>query len=1305
MPQVIRFAVVLAVFAILCAVPTSAQPATVPLDILRDVSIWRDHKDGGAPVIRTQVDGPAPNVPAIKLVYKNREPGWGNSEAPCSIVPPNASALRFRIFVHSAVPQAAMHLWLLEPDGDCWMQQILVGSTPIGQTKPGWREITLPVARFSFEPRGPGSRSMTSVDRMLLGCNYGDLEVSVSDMAWITQSSAENVPLPRSQSKPMSGGRGAVAVLDMAPFPDGMQAGHKPAALAAALRAEGYGVSIVRAGDIADPAYLTPARFDAVILPCGNLFPVAARETFLKYLRAGGSFLSTDGYAFDRLVAWNGTAWVDAGSNTTAATMASPSTNTGAMNTRTGKSGDAMTFVPEQIGVFDPAFLVRNAVAMRIAPLYAAGGRSSRLPVSRPISGYAACGLTGLNNPVFPPVYRRWIPVIETIDKQGRARGAALAVMHNFAGEYHGSSWAFSGLTNAEDLLTATPARQRLLARVVDEITTHVFLHGLTSNYASYRLGERATVSVQVSNLGTRAKALTVMLSVNGKRIGMTPAKLAPGETRTIKATIPVTATLPDLTRIRAELRRDGALTDAMDSAFCVWNERIVQNGPRIAWKDNYLTVDGHPTFLVGANQTGMMFYSESESPAVWDRDFRNMATSNVHILRILHFSPYAKDGYAGLSGHGSMDLSNRPERLRRQMDAIVQIAMKHRVAIFLAPHDWIGLGDTDEELAAQADWNRFWADRYSVAPGMIFDIQNEPAVDVPDRPDIVALWNGWLGQRYGTDDALHAAWTVHPPEQAMPNVPLNAPSGAWDDTRAADRKRFEAEILNRWVKANVDGIRAGNPHAPICVGYLPFMAAADRVLGTRYTDFSNMHYYGPISGLPFETKMIDRRAYGKGLSLGEFGAQEAHDARNRGETGMPIDASVKRYRQTVHYGLGLGGAFVQAWCWKDFDEMVFPWGLVHHNSQTPKPWLYHYGMSALLASFLEPVYRQPQVYLLLPDHNRIGPRFDEMHAAIRESIRLLLDVGVDFSVLNEEDLATIPAGARAIVWPLPYCPDDAVFDKVHEWVSGGGALYFSGGIGFDTTRHPTRATRYAALGLPSGPMNSPFAAPENAWKQQPLEGAVGTGKVLMVPYPLELRTGPDAETIYERFLHIAGVSPYNAHTNAGTIHTMVTHTSNGGRIVTLVRTDTADGLATVTLPGTDVAIELGPQGSAFVCFDAHSRLVAVETDRRITISGKLLAAGTAPFGLIALDSVDLRTSREAAVLAPDGGTFDLHRITGLTGASQWAGALAGPWLPNGHVGPQVTLAEGQVAIVAAHNRIAHARIRLLSRIQLRAAR
>lgn len=102
---------------------------------------------------------------------------------------------------------------------------------------------------------------------------------------------------------------GGVAILREPSMPV-KGAASNPERLGDLLSAAGLRVSYLSAAELADPRRLRPSAFDLVVLPYGQSFPAAARQSMISYLRRGGSFISTGGYAFNNLLVQRGDEWV-----------------------------------------------------------------------------------------------------------------------------------------------------------------------------------------------------------------------------------------------------------------------------------------------------------------------------------------------------------------------------------------------------------------------------------------------------------------------------------------------------------------------------------------------------------------------------------------------------------------------------------------------------------------------------------------------------------------------------------------------------------------------------------------------------------------------------------------------------------------------------------------------------------------------------------------------------------------------------------------------------------------------------------
>lgn len=98
----------------------------------------------------------------------------------------------------------------------------------------------------------------------------------------------------------------------LAIFKDDISASGAPASpeyLGHVLEQAGFAVAFLDAEQLRDPHSLNRERFDVLVLPYGASFPVKAADNFREFLRNGGKFFSTGGYAFDNLLERTPAGW------------------------------------------------------------------------------------------------------------------------------------------------------------------------------------------------------------------------------------------------------------------------------------------------------------------------------------------------------------------------------------------------------------------------------------------------------------------------------------------------------------------------------------------------------------------------------------------------------------------------------------------------------------------------------------------------------------------------------------------------------------------------------------------------------------------------------------------------------------------------------------------------------------------------------------------------------------------------------------------------------------------------------------
>jgi len=986
---------------------------------VRDLSSWKVNSDGGDGISFSLREEKPSRAPCLILEYEKGPKGWGNVVTQTELSPDTVGlVLRFRVL--SAREKAGFYVWLFEKDGDAWFEKVRPRGKELREAAGGVYDEFLSLTRFSFRPRGDGKRAITTVDRLILGVSGGSAKLVIESVSYLLREKVEK----RSAAPPTSAAGGSIAILEDASLPR-RGAPADPRRLRAVLTRAGFSVTPLSAADLSATDL---SSFDLLIIPTGPVFPAEARENLISYLKKGKALLTVGGYAFDEpVVPIGGGKFARCLRLKRAEELTGEIKNT-SINTRFGETGDTLRLSPDQVGIFDPSDRFSDA----------AGITGPGVVLTGSFRGWSATALIGSNHPVFPQVYARWDPLLFAEDRYGRRIAPAAGILQHFGGPFRGGRWAFFGV-DSTDLFAPGMLPEEFLVRLVNKLVAGCFSWNLLTRHRCMRPGEKTEVEIRVGNFG-RLKRKVKLSFFGGTAAPVTKSfVLFPGETKRETISFPAPAQ-PGFYPLRStlEIEDGGDSLPARETfgGFCVWDPASGVEGPEITFSENLFRIGGRPVFLTGTNQTGVVWFSPREEPFLWVKDFTRQTDHGLNVIRFLHFSPFAKGRPRGWKSASPLDLAGRPdEELIRKTDALVFLAARSGQIPLLTLHDWQPVALGKEELEAQKKWVRFWARRYARVPGLLFDIQNEPTVALKSDPRHRELWG-----EFAKTLPAPLAGAFSDPEEVLAARPE-----AWNDPRGVLRERFRVWLLRRWTAAHLSALREVDPGRLLTLGFLPTNGPCDKALGAKGLSFSSFHFYGRLSDFALEAKWADRRLAGAGLSVTEFGAQEAHNLRTAGRTGEAAAESVRRYFYTVLVTFGLGGSMALSWDMRDLRETVFPWGMAYPDGR-PKTVLRAFRAASLLLRTFRPKPVEPRVVVLLPDSNRLSAGKAALDRAVSGTIRTFLHLNVPFALATEEDVLEGNIGRRAPsarLWPLPHVGSEEALKRIYRELNETAARMF----------------------------------------------------------------------------------------------------------------------------------------------------------------------------------------------------------------------------------------------------------------------
>lgn len=699
----------------------------------------------------------------------------------------------------------------------------------------------------------------------------------------------------------------------------------------------------------------------------------------------------------------------------------------------------------DQLPIFDPTAPFCDAVS--IQPVRTQNLIDPQFRFDGSVEGFPVTVKLGSGDPVTPRLCRTWMPLIETFDRFGKARGAAGAIVHNYAGTFYRSSWALFGVSNFDlwsdtRMLDALPALVRSLA-------DPVFLATATPEYYSFRTGENAKLTTRIisrARSGFNGKLTwTIRDRERTIRSGEQPIRLKPGAAADLHIDLGPVEDSATLHKIEQILLDDaGTIRSVIRTGFVHFQPEKLH---RLPWNisDNYFSKPGQPgTFLLGSNQTGAMFYSPTYAPNRWADELDAMRDHNLHILRVLHITPSASPEYH--SWNDKVDVSHPSENFLRKLDALVALSSERGILLTLDVSNGNGYNPLYGDDAFQrqgAEFVRTLQERYRNAGRLLFDFRNEPQLYVNYcklfTPELKELYYRKFNSELTTD-------------------PI---SGGFENRTELDRDRFIIDLFRRYIDArnavlDRDAIRL--------MGY-----SAHRQI-TLVRQFAgelslNDAHFNRTPPDEMRLTLYDQRYIGTPPSIGEFGFNlEPYLSDRNPDAPMDEYRYARLLRETALYAFSRGAASVCNWSLRDLDESIFPSGLWFPQNGGAKRAAEDFGHIGWFLGSLPLAYLEPETALLYPANGAMGGDRDNALERIATAADALERASIDFTVVNDDQLRNVNPRLRCLIYPSPGSISDDAFETLQEFVRSGGCVFLSGDLSFDENHQHTRIPRFESF-------------------------------------------------------------------------------------------------------------------------------------------------------------------------------------------------------------------------------------------------
>ncbi len=875
---------------------------------------------------------------------------------------------------------------------------------------------------------------------------------------------------------------------------------------------------------------------DLFVNPYGSLFPKEFFPDLLEYLTSGGNWLNLGGIPFKNPVTRDGSAW---------------------------RIGNSETAYHQKLGITQ-SFPVP---AGKVTSFTAHDGAQALLGEFRAEEFYETYvrfastkdfpdedGTGGQRDALLKPL-------VHGVNDAGRKLVCPFLQVDRMQGAFAGGRWV---LANFKGSISTNAVK--VLAGIALEGSSELSAH---SSLACYHEGERMSLSVRLhrprGNVRISEKCQVEVRSSAGSVLERLSVSLSGTEKLATGTVDSKVAHPPGFYTVTASL---GSFPQR-STGFWVYDRKLASAGKSFSTNGDYFLQENSAYPVTGttymASDVHRKFLFEA-NPAVWDRDFKEMKSSGINMVRTGIWTGWKKF---------MLDVGAPEESALRAMDAFVLTARKYDVPVIFTffaflPEMWGGVNPYLDPRAvdAQKEFVLSFVQRYRTTPGIFWDFINEPSFCNPQklwecRPngDLYekTAWKKWLYEKYSSESDALLTGRLQEVYRTTADDALSLPTpedfedvnifGDRVSLKVIDYRLFAQEMFARWTREMASTVKSVSGHL-VTVGQ-DEGGTADRPSPQFFgddVDFTCIHTWWLNDDLVWDQVMT--RISGRPNLIEETGIM-FYEKMDGSPWRSEADARDLLERKLA-IALGAGGAGFIEWVWntnpymKSDNEAAI--GLFRPDG-TAKPELEPVESFARFfeANRLHMAGRVEEEVLMVIPHSQMFSTRDFSTEATQRCVRALTrNFQVLPSAISEYRLRPGLTPRKLIILPSPRVLNQNAWTLLLSFVEQGSTLLVTGCINSDEHWMPIDRLKEFGINSSCKPVSqeefltiggTDFQLGFRGKKIERLEKGFdhrevlstphGKGFLIWAPVPIELSESPEPTTaLYGFALEHAGVVP-----------------------------------------------------------------------------------------------------------------------------------------------------------------------------------